>query len=452
MRVAIPINWNLDASSLTNIVRHNFRELGKIMNRTQSFTISAIGIQSVGLGDFNQRYDLLHIPNMGGYRFATNATAHCKKILFGLSGIDEVIYGKEVMMWKNMWPVQEPIIKKEVKNWKKLVKLVKGVHVTTKSEFEEAHTYLGIPHEKMTIIPHGVDHDFFMPTDDKEKTRTGVLPKLKTVRLDSKTQKGRDLEESYPIPNQKYFLHIGELNMARKNIPRIINAFKKSRKLGLKHNLIIAGKHTLELQHRCRNQPGIFLLGWVPINHLLELIQGADALLLPSIHEGFGMPLLEAMACGTPCISGNKHSPPHVIGDSGILVNSHSETEISNAMFSLANDSKLLEELSEKSIKRSYDFSWEKNAQQIFELYEVDSSKPMKNFDKFYDLAAYRTLVTVCDFFPDKNQNLLLSLLKFDYNDLIKWANDFGLDNTDTKDFLLPFEEWLNNKLNKISR
>ena len=438
----MPINWNLDASSLTNIVRHNFRELGKIMNTTQSFTISAIGIKSVGLGDFNLRYDLLHIPNMGGYKFAINATEHCKKIIFGLSGIDEVIYGKEVMLWKNMWKVQEPIIKKEINNWEKLVRLVKGVHVTTKSEFEEMHKYLGVPNEKMTIIPHGVDHDFFMPSDDKEKTRTEILSKLKTSRN----------KHSYSIPNEKYFLHIGELNFVRKNLPRLISAFKKSRKLGLKHNLIIVGKHTLELQHLCLNQPGIFLLGWVSTNHLLELIQGADALLLPSIHEGFGMPLLEAMACGTPCISGNKHSPPHVIGDSGILVNSHSETEISNAMLSLANDSKLLEELSEKSIKRSYDFSWEKNAQQIFELYEIDSSKPMKNFDEFYDLAAYRTLVTVCDFFPNKKQNLILSLLKFDYDDLIKWANDFGLDNPKTKDFLLPFEEWLNNKSTKTSQ
>ena len=164
------------------------------------------------------------------------------------------------------------------------------------------------------------------------------------------------------------------------------------------------------------------------------------------------MPLVEAMACGIPCISSNRHSPPEVIEDSGILVNPYSETEISDAILSLANNSKLLGELSEKSLKRSYDFSWEKNAQQIFELYEIDSSKPMKNFDEFYDLAAYRTLVTVCDFFPDKNQNLILSLLKFDYGDLIKWANDFGLDNPNTKDFLLPFEEWLNNKSNKISQ
>jgi len=439
LKIAIPINWNLDASSLTNIARHNFRELGKIMNKTQSFTISAIGIQSVALGDFNQRFDLLHIPNMGGYKFAINATEHCKKIIFGLSGIDEVIYGKEVMLYKNMWKVQEPLIKKEIKNWEKLVRLVKDVHVTTKSEFEEVHKYLGVPNEKMTIIPHGVDHDFFTPTKDKEKTRANILSKLKI------------LHDGYPylIPNEKYFLHVGELNFVRKNLVRLIDAFLKSRKLGLKHNLIIAGKHTKELEHICLNKPGIFLLDWISNNDLLDLIQGADAFLLPSIHEGFGMPLVEAMACGVPCISSNIHSPPEVIEDSGILVNPYSETEISDAILSLANNSKLLEELSEKSLKRSYDFSWKKNAQQIFELYEIDSGKPMKNFDKFYELAAYRTLVTVCDFFPDKKQNLILSLLKFDYNDMIKWANDFGLDNPMTKDFLLPFEEWLNSKPSK---
>ena len=107
----MPINWNLDASSLTNLARNNFREIGKIMNTTKSFTIAAIGIQSVSIGDFNQRFDLLHIPNMGGYRLATNATEHCKNIIFGLSGIDEVIYGKEVMLWKNMWKATKPIMK-----------------------------------------------------------------------------------------------------------------------------------------------------------------------------------------------------------------------------------------------------------------------------------------------------------------------------------------------------
>jgi glycosyltransferase involved in cell wall biosynthesis len=430
MRVAMPINWNLDASSLTNLARHNFRELGKIMNDTKSFTISAIGIQALGLGDFNQRYDLVHIPNMGGFRFATNATNHCNNIIFGLSGIDEIIYGKEVMLWKNLWPAQKLFIEKEKQNWKQYVDKVRAIHVTTKSELEEMHKYLGIPYDKMTIIPHGVDHDFFVPSKNKEKTRTEILSKLN-------------------IPDQKYFLNIGETNFVRKNQERLIKAFIKCKNSGLTYNLIIAGKHTLELENICNNEPGVFLLDWITNDELLELIQGADVFVFPSIHEGFGMPLVEVMACGIPCISSNIHSPPEVISDCGLLVNPYDVSEIANAMISIITTPKFLEDLSEKSLKRSNDFSWEKNAQQIFKLYDIDPKKPMDNFDYFYDLAAYRTLVSVCDFFPDTNQNMILSLLRFDYTDILNWAINSGLDNPMTKDFLLPFEDWIYNHQNR---
>lgn len=424
MRVAMPINWNLDASSLTNIVRHNFRELGKIMNETKSFTISAIGIQSLGLGDFNQRYDLLHIPNMGGYRFAKNASLHCKNIIFGLSGIDGIIYGKDVLVWKNSWNTIEPVIKKEIENWRKYVDKINVIHVVTNSEYEEMHSYLGIPYEKMKIIPHGVDHDLFQPSSNKEDTRREILSQLR-------------------LPLGKYFLHVGEMNFVRKNHSRIIEAFENARKSGLKHNLIIAGKHYPEIEKMAKKVPGIFVLNWIENSQLTKLMQGADAFLLPSIHEGFGMPLVESMSCGVPCISSDRHAPPEVVGDSGLLVNPESVMEISDAMLKLANEPALLEELCKKSLKQSEKFSWKKNAEQIFELYKIDPNISMKNFDHFYDLAAYRTLVSVCDFFPDKKQNMILSLLRFDYKDLINWAINYGLDNPMTKDFLLPFEEWL---------
>ena len=119
MRVAMAINWNLGASSLTNIARNNFREIGKIMNETKSFTLAAIGIQSVGLGDFNQHYDLLHIPNMGGYKFALNAASCCDNVIFGASGIDEIIYGKEILVWPGSWPQVKKQMAKEISYWKK---------------------------------------------------------------------------------------------------------------------------------------------------------------------------------------------------------------------------------------------------------------------------------------------------------------------------------------------
>ena len=206
MRIAVPVNWNLNASSLTNIARHTFKEIGQIMNETKSFTIAATRLESISVGDFNQHYDLVHISNMGGYAFPLNATSHCKNIICGLVGIDEIIYGKEVMQWEGSWNVTEPLIKKALKNWEKYNEKIKVFHVGTKSEYEEMHKHLKIPYEKIKIIPLGVDHNFFKPCIDKDLTRKQVLSELK-------------------IPNEKYFFHVSEMNFARKNQIRLAEAY-----------------------------------------------------------------------------------------------------------------------------------------------------------------------------------------------------------------------------------
>ena len=430
MRIALPINWNLSASSLTNIARHTFREIGKMMNETKSFTIAATRLESLSVGDFNQHFDLAHIPNIGGYGFPLNATNHCKNIICGLVGIDEVIYGKEVMVGEGSWILSKPHIKKALKNWEKYNEKINFFHVGTESEREEMHQYLKIPYEKIKIIPLGVDHDFFKPSIDKDLTRKQVLSELK-------------------IPYEKYFFHVSEMNFARKNQIRLAEAYQMARESGLKHNLIIAGKYLPQIKKKIGHLPGIFFLDWVTHEQLLQLYQGADAFVLPSIHEGFGMPLVESMCCGVPCISTNKHSPPHLIQDAGILINPHDVSEISDSMLNIVKDPKLLKQLSEKSLKRSEYFSWKKYAKQVFELYDIDYTKKMADFDTQYELAAYRTLVTVCDTFPDKEHPLLFSLLKLDYTKLLEWAADYGLHDLKTKDFLIPFESWIYKKLGR---
>ncbi|MDC0450798.1 glycosyltransferase family 4 protein [Nitrosopumilus sp.] len=435
MRVAMPINWNLDASSLTNIARNNFRELGKIMNDTKSFTLAAIGIQSTGLGDFNQHFDLLHIPNMGGYKFALTASFSCDNIIFGCSGIDEIIYGKEILVWPGTWRNVKRQSKLDISYWKKYAHKIKHIHLPANSELNEFHEYLDIPYEKMSVINHGVNHDFFKPTNDKENTREKILSKLK-------------------IPNDPYFLHIGENNYVRKNLKRIGEAYEQAKysdsKNNFKHNLIIAGKHYPAIEKELSRIGGIYFLDWITDDDLLQLIQGSDAFLLPSIHEGFGMPLVESMACGVPCMSSNRHAPPEVLSGSGILVDPLDVDEITNYMLKLDQDKKLLKDLSEKSLLRSQDFSWKKNAEEIFKLYEIDSSKPMQNFEKEYGIAAYRTLSSIADMFPTPKVDLLGPLIRFDYSKLLDWAVNIGLKDSKIKDFLHPFADWYKLKLEEV--
>ena len=335
------------------------------------------------------------------------------------------------MVWKDSWKVVKPLIDEAVANWKKYIDRIESIHVPANSEKEEVQKYLSIPSEKISVIHHGVNHNFFQVSKNKEETRKKILSKLE-------------------IPNIPYFLHIGELNYIRKNQERIAEAFVIARKSGIKHNLIFAGKNYKKIAKKLSKIPNIFFLDWVSNEELLELFQGADAFVLPSIHEGFGMPLVEAMSCGIPCITSNIHAPPEIILDAGILVNPNNVKEISNAMITLAKNQHMLEELSSKSLKRSEFFSWKKNALDIFQLYGIDPKKPMKNFDTYYERAAYRTLITVCDLFPDEKQNFINSILRFDYSSLIKWAVEYGLDDPKTKDFLIPFENWLHKKSHEL--
>ena len=164
------------------------------------------------------------------------------------------------------------------------------------------------------------------------------------------------------------------------------------------------------------------------------------------------MPLVESMACGVPSITCNLHAPPEVISNSGILVDPYDIDSIANSMIKLSQDKKLLQDLSEKSLIRGQYFSWKKNAEEIFKLYEIDSSKPMENFEEEYEKAAYRTLVSVADMFPTPNVDLLGPLIRFNYAKLLDWAINVGLKNSTTRDFLFPYADWYKLKLEESEK
>jgi len=428
MRIGIVIDWNPHASSLMNIARNMFRELGKLMNEKQTFTITALRKDALGIGDINQHYDCVHIPNMGGYAFPSDKMLSCKNLILGPSGIDEVIYGAEVFFDKSLWKRHEPLIKKEVSRWPKHIDKISTVHVVTKSELNEMHQYLKIPKEKMTIIPHGVDHNLFKLPKNKSETRKKILGKF-------------DLDDG------PYFIHVSEINYARKNLFRMLDAFKKARDKKIPQKLILIGKTLPPISKKIKGYKDVIQLGYVSDDELVSLIQGSDAIVLPSIHEGFGMPLLESMACGVPSITMNNHAPPEVVEDSGLLVDSHDIDDIATKMIEINRD-EFLKDLSEKAFSLSQKYSWEKHATQILSLYS--KSTPVKqnwNFDDSYDLAAYRTLATIVELFADEKKDILSqSLLNFDYQKIVSWSIKTGLSMTQCKDFLLPFKEWLLSK------
>ena len=103
---------------------------------------------------------------------------------------------------------------------------------------------------------------------------------------------------------------------------------------------------------------------------LLVLMNGAAAFMLVSLYEGFGLPPLEAMACGTPVIASNISSLPEVVGDAGILVNPYDVDEIAQAIHEVLVNNRLREEMRVKGLERAKQFSWEKTARETLKAYE----------------------------------------------------------------------------------
>lgn len=167
------------------------------------------------------------------------------------------------------------------------------------------------------------------------------------------------------LPTRNYFLYIGRQD-PYKNLQRLITAFS-----ALPHRndyeLWLAGPYDqrysplLEIQTQ---ELGIShlvkFLNYVSYDELPIIINQAIALVFPTLWEGFGLPVLEAMACGTPVITSNVSSLPEVAGDAAILINPYNIEEITAAMQAIINDSETRKQLSEKGLKRANQFSWEK--------------------------------------------------------------------------------------------
>jgi glycosyltransferase involved in cell wall biosynthesis len=175
----------------------------------------------------------------------------------------------------------------------------------------------------------------------------------------------RVAEDRYE-PGFPYILAIGN-DRPHKNIPRLIRAFAASRLVG-DVRLVISGKVGREATralHELRLESAVRLIGHVPDEDLPGLYRGALALCMPSLFEGFGLPLIEAMACGTPVLTSTATSLPEVAGSAALLVDSTDIDAIAAGLYRIVSDQGMRAELAALGILRAKQFSWERTAQQV---------------------------------------------------------------------------------------
>lgn len=176
------------------------------------------------------------------------------------------------------------------------------------------------------------------------------------------------------VVERPYVLFVG-VRQPRKNLPRAIDAFVTAkRSANLPHRLVLVGKRgwQADATERAIEAAGsdVQPIGYVPDADLPALYAGADALLFPSLYEGFGIPLLEAFACGTPVIAGNVSAMPEVAGDAALLVDPRDGTQIADALGRVLVDAELRETLADRGRAQVRRFDWLETARRTVEGYQ----------------------------------------------------------------------------------
>lgn len=183
------------------------------------------------------------------------------------------------------------------------------------------------------------------------------------------------VRQTYGI-NGDYILSVGSIQ-PRKNLSRLLSAYERLRRTrpeGSLPQLVLVGKRawlyreTLKAIEKLGT--GVIVTGYVPETDLPALYSGALCFVYPSFFEGFGLPPLEAMKCGTPVITGDRTSLPEVVGDGGVLVNPFDIDAIASAIATIVDDSSFRSRLRIKSLNRARIFDWRETARRTLEVYK----------------------------------------------------------------------------------
>ena len=219
----------------------------------------------------------------------------------------------------------------------------------------------GTPADKITVLYSGVDPRFTPEPGRGEEER---------------------IRRRYKLGHQPFILSLGTLQ-PRKNYGRLIAAFARVADVSrwtdsrpVNHNLVIVGKQGWLFDSikadvaRLGVRTRVIFPGYADDQDLPALYRAADLFVFPSLYEGFGLPPLEALACGTPVITSNVSSLPEVVGDAGLTVDPTDIYILADAMGRMLQDTQLRQQMIERGLARASEFTWLRAARQLRQVYQ----------------------------------------------------------------------------------
>jgi glycosyltransferase involved in cell wall biosynthesis len=217
----------------------------------------------------------------------------------------------------------------------------------------DAIRFYNLPPDKITVIYEGVN-PALCPVTDSEKIAQARARYAK---------------------NRPFLLFLGTIE-PRKNIATLVDVLRVLRQQGYMHRLLVVGRkgwlYQSTFDHVKKNgmESEVEFLDFIPDEELAVLFAACDAFVFTSLYEGFGLPPLEAMACGAPVVCSNISSLPEVVGDAALLVEPKNVGEIVAAVERVITDGALRDELRAKGIAQAAKFSWERAARETLHVYE----------------------------------------------------------------------------------
>lgn len=232
----------------------------------------------------------------------------------------------------------------------RLAHLSSQVITVSESSARDVASVFGVAPTKIHAIPHGIDHKQFHP----DRTNDG------------------EILATYDLPD-RFALYLGNLD-PRKNVVRLCQAIDSLNRGEEEYPLVVAGKPAWGYEATLAamsESTHVTYLGGVPEEAVAPLMRAATAFMFPSLYEGFGFPVLEAMACGTPVICSNRGSLAEVAGDEGIIVDPENVGDIADGLAQVWNDAAERHSRSARGLGRAAKYSWEVSAaahQDVFSL------------------------------------------------------------------------------------
>lgn len=249
--------------------------------------------------------------------------------------------GKNVVTCHDIYPYTHPRnIMEKIARWYLYSGLKRADLIVSDSEYTKKDLIKNfkISPEKVKVVYLGVSNSFKSHSRAKARKIFGIPGKARVV------------------------LHIGEVNDKRKNTLRVFKTFLRLRKEMDDVILFRIGKGKIDYE-------GVINLYKISEEEMVAAYNAADVLLFPSLFEGFGIPPLEAMACGLPVVTSSATSLPEVVGNAAVIVNPYDVRGMEKRVYDILNSKNLVAGLAKKGLIRAKKFAWNKTASQIFQAY-----------------------------------------------------------------------------------